>query len=123
MIGAAAGELLAQLAPSVTTPVVAYTAVLRTEITMIRAIEVGNGTPRIQIHHADDGGAAAVTNRIVDFVMTARQNYIEKCEVGSGIFVKIGGIIYVTTDAADDVVFSIYGHTETLHPADRVRTQ
>ena len=119
---AAAGVLLYQDAPAVTTPVAAFTATVRTEITLIRAIEVLAGTPTVTRNHNDAGGAAAVANQILGFAMTANQNYIENLRLGSGIFMSRGGILYVQTSVANSIVFSIYGHTESLAPADRVRT-
>lgn len=119
---AAAGSLLYQDAPAVITPVAAFTATVRTEITHIRIIELLAGTPTVTLNHEDTGAAAAAANQILGFAMTANQNYIEKCEVGSGLMISPGGILYVQTSVVSSIAFSIYGITETTAPAGRVRT-
>ena len=120
-ISHAMGELLAQVRPGVTTPVLAFTgSALRTEITLILAVVdpvSGPAQTDIAIYQDDDGGSTADQSTII--WSETRLQLLQEPPVyvaqhpGSGIHVKAGGQIYVQTADADDVTFSIYGITET----------
>lgn len=120
----AMGELLAQVRPGVTTPVLAYEGGgLRTEITLILAVVdplvVLNtvGQTDIAIYQDDDGGSTFDQSTII--WSETRLQLLQEPDVwnarhpGSGIHVKPGGQIAVQSADADDVTFSIYGITET----------
>lgn len=128
----AQGELLAQIRPGVTTPVLAYSTAangLRTEITLIKAtidplVVLGTaGQTDIAIYHDDDGTSTADQSTIIwsetRLQLLQEPIVFQAQHPGSGIHVKPGGQIYVQTADADDVTFSLYGITETL--AERVR--
>ncbi len=123
-ISHAMGELLAQVRPGVTTPVLAYTASdLRTEITLILAVVdpvavlSTVGQTDIAIYQDDDGGSVADQSTII--WSETRLQLLQEPDVwnaehpGSGIHMKPGAQLYVQTADADDVTFSIYGITET----------
>ncbi len=126
----AMGELLAQVRPGVTTPVVAFTGSnLRTEITLIlatidpAAVLATVGQTDIAIYQDDDGGSTFDQSTII--WSETRLQLLQEPDVwnarhpGSGLHIKPGGQIAVQTADANDVTFSIYGITETL--AERVR--
>ena len=123
----AQGELLAQIRPGVTTPVVAFTgSELRTEIILIQAVIdplAGPTQTDIAIYHDDSGGSTFDQSTIIwsetRLQLLQEPTVIQAQHPGSGIHVKPGGQIAVQTADADDVTFSIYGITETL--AERAR--
>lgn len=117
------GQLLAQLRPSVTTPVLLYQVPsapqgLRVEVTLILAaliLGAGNNID-VALYHDDSGttfdndtliGLAQRTNAGEDIAFKA-------AAVGGGIFVKPGGSIGVSTSSANDVNFSLYGINENI---------
>jgi hypothetical protein len=120
-ISHAQGELLAQVRPGVTTPVLAFTASnLRTEITLfIAAIDpAGPANVNIAIYHDDEGTSTFDMTTLIGSEQRTNQTQntmvFQAQHPGSGILIKPGGQIAVQTDNADDVNFSIYGITETL---------
>jgi hypothetical protein len=126
----AMGELLAQIRPGVTTPVVAFTgSELRTEITLILAtidptVVLGTvGQTDIAMYQDDSGGSTFDQTTIIfseTRLQLLQENIVfQSRHPGSGIFVSPGGELAVEIADANDVTFSIYGITETL--AERVR--
>lgn len=120
----AQGELLAQLVPSVTTPVTLYTtSELRTEVTLLIAvIHPGTGgNIDIDLFHDDDG--TTYTNNELLFTIQKADNsdglVFQAQHPGSGILIKPDGSLGVQVSTANVVTFSVYGITETL--AERVR--
>ena len=120
----AQGELLAQVRPGVTTPVLAYTGgELRTELTLILAVidptvVLGTaGQTDIAIYQDDAGGSVADQSTIIwsetRLQLLQEPIVFQAQHPGSGIQIKPNGQIYVETADADDVTFSIYGITET----------
>ena len=126
----AQGQQLAQLRPSVTTPVTLFSVDaapqgLLTEVTLIKA-PVITGTVIISLYHDDDGTTYDSDTLICRISRTANpvspldSVLFQAQSVGSGIFVKPGGSIGVQVDTADEVPFSLYGITETL-AVERIR--
>jgi len=121
----AAGSLLAQVKPAVTTAVTLYTAVLRTEITLFLAVVIPGsaGNIDIDIYH-DDDGTTYDDSTLIGSIQRADNadglTFQAQCP-GSGIMIARGGTIGVKISTADDINFSMYGITESL-AADRLRT-
>lgn len=121
----AQGELLAQVRPSVTTPVVLFTAgELRAEITLIAItiIEGGGANRSIQLYHDDDGTTFNDDTIIANVQRSPNDPLAEAFQAqhpGSGIHIRPGGSLGVQVDTANEVNISVYGITETL--AERVR--
>lgn len=117
--GHAQGELLAQLRPSVTTPVILFTATLRTEITLIIACIDSNGpsSTTVSVYHDVGGLVFDDTNIIVRqtrSALTQGSNVFQANHAGSGIHLAPGDSIGVAAGEADDVTFSLYGITESI---------
>ena len=118
----AQGELLAQVRPGVTTPVTLFEAgELRTEVTLIMVGHVGSGGVIMHLYHDDNGVAYSAANEICHKTISPTDDCLlfQAQHPGSGIMIKSGGSLGVEIDTANDLVFSVYGVTETL--ADRVR--
>jgi hypothetical protein len=124
------GELLAQIRPGVTTPLLAFTgSELRTEITLIlatidpAAVLTTLGQVDIALYHDDAGGSTFDQTTIIfseTRLQLLQENIVFQAQhPGSGIHIKPNGEIAVQTTDATDVTFSLYGITETL--AERVR--
>lgn len=118
------GELLAQVRPGVTTPVVAFTAgQLRAEITLIKcvidpaAVLSTAGQTDIALYHDDDGGSTFDQTTIIEsetrLQLLQGTILFQAQHPGSGYHIKPGGQIAVEVADADDVTFSFYGITET----------
>ena len=118
------GELLAQVRPGVTTPVLALTGSdLRTEITLIlatidpAAVLGTAGQTDIAIYQDDAGGGTYDQTTIIfseTRLQLLQENIVfQAMHPGSGIHLKPNAQIAVETADADDVTFSIYGITET----------
>ncbi len=130
--GHAQGELLAQVRPGVTTPVLTFTAgELRTELTLLlAAIDPGAtlstpGELNIAIYLDNAGSSTADLTTIV-FTETRLQllqeNIVFQAQhAGSGLHLRKGGQLYVQTDNANAVTFSVFGITETLAESVRGR--
>lgn len=112
----AVGELLAQLRPSGTTAVTAYTAILRTEITLITIVITGGGNVALELYLDDDGTTYDNTTIISNVTKASAGDDIifQARFAGGGIFVKPGGSIGVKTDTATDPNFSIWGVTQSI---------
>ena len=117
----AQGQQLAQLRPSVTTPVTLFSVPstgLRTEILLIKA-PVITGTVIISLYHDDDGAVFDSDSLICRISRTANPTspldsvLFQAQSPGSGIFVSPGGSLGAQVDTADEVPFSVYGITET----------
>lgn len=126
--GFAQGQQLAQLRPSVTTPVTLYQvpaapAGLRVELTLLFvALRDGASSTEINIFHDDDGTTYNDDTIIAGEtkVDTDTDNIFQAQAVGGGIFVKAGGSIGVQVNNANDVNFTLYGITEQL-AVERIR--
>lgn len=118
----AQGEQLAQLRPSVTTPVTLFTASeLRVEVTLLVICNHTGGAVAVNVYHDDDGTTYDSTTMLVDrsVLQDDPEFAFQAQHPGSGIHIKPGGSIGVRTATADDVTFTLYGVTETL--AERIR--
>lgn len=117
----AQGQLLAQVRPSVVTPVTLFTASqLAAEITLITACIIAGGTSPtdIELYHDETGTTYDNTNIIVQSTRTAlTQDTIifQAQHPGSGIMLRpgdsLGGAALVTIN---NVVFSVYGITQAI---------
>jgi hypothetical protein len=118
------GELLAQVRPGVTTPLLAFAAqALRIEITLILCVIDPTvvlstvGQTNIALYHDDTGGSTFDQSTIImseTRLQLLQENILFQAQhPGSGILLRSGGQIAVQTADADDVTFSIYGITET----------
>lgn len=120
MISHAQGELLAQVRPDGTTATLAFTALMRTEITLILAVvdpSAGPASAIVALYHDDAGGATYNQTTIIGAKTVTKNDGVTLFQArhpGSGIHVKPGGQIAVQTDNADDATFSIYGITENI---------
>lgn len=123
-ISHAQGELLAQVRPGVTTPVLAYTAdELRTEITLILCVLdplvvlTTAGQTDVALYHDDSGGSTFDQSTIIlsetRLQLLQTNDLFQGQHPGSGIILNAGGQLAVQCADADDVTFSIYGVTET----------
>ena len=123
-ISHAQGELLAQVRPGVTTPVVAFTADrLRVEITLIKcvidpaAVLSTAGQTDIALYHDDSGGSTFDQTTIIEsetrLQLLQSTILFQAQHPGSGYHIQPGGQLAVEVADADDVTFSIYGITET----------
>lgn len=120
-ISHAQGELLAQVRPNVTTPVLAYTAdQLRTEITLILCVIdpiAGPAESDVALYHDDSGGSVFDQTTIIlsetRLQLLQTNDLFQGQHPGSGIILNAGGQLAVQCADADDVTFSIYGVTET----------
>ena len=118
------GELLAQIRPGVTTPVVAYTGgELRTEITLIlctidpAAVLGTAGQTDVAIYQDDAGGSTFDQSTIIwsetRLQLLQESTLFQAQHPGSGLQLKAGAQLAVEVADADDVTFSFYGITET----------
>ena len=122
----AQGELLAQIRPGVTTPVVLYQNLqLRAEITLIKVSP--DETPvQVTLYHDDDGATFDTSTELckVNYTSVPTQAdparpFFQAQHPGSGIQIKPDGALGVAVSAANQATISVYGITETL--ADRIR--
>lgn len=114
---AAAGALLAQVRPGVTTPVVLFTAVLATEITRLVAVNVGAAAVTWSLYHDDAGGSTFdPTTALLDAESVARPGRSELVApaVGSGIHMRPGAQLAVAISSANDLTVSVYGITGAI---------
>lgn len=121
----AQGQLLAQVRPSVATPVTLFIAdQLRVEITLIIAcLTPGATTPlEVRLYH-DSDGVAYDNNSIIlheqRLALIQKSILFQAQHPGSGIMVAPGGALGVMTAVANEVNFMVYGITESI--AERVR--
>jgi hypothetical protein len=125
--GFAQGQLLAQVRPSVTTPVAAFTvpaspAGLRVEIMSICVFVATAGNKDIVIYHDDEGLTFDSTTAIIGVQRASFGDPVAFAArtQGGGIHIKPGGTIAVQSSVADVVNFSLYGITETI-AVERIR--
>ena len=120
-ISHAQGELLAQVRPGVTTPVLAFTAgELRTEITLILCVidpVSGPAQSDVALYHDDSGGSTFDQSTIIlsetRLQLLQTNDLFQGQHPGSGLLIQPGGELAVQCADANDVTFSIYGVTET----------
>lgn len=124
-ISHAQGELLAQLRPGGTSPVLLYQGLqLRTEVTLIKVSP--NAAVNVILYHDDDGATFDATNELCRLnysgILTEaapRSPFFQAQHPGSGIHISPGGALGVEISVASAAIINVYGITETL--ADRVR--
>lgn len=101
MLNFSAGELLFQ-GDLTGTPVLAYEAILRTEITRILT---ANGP--VNVYHDDTGGDQSTVTQLI---MALNQPGWGAESPGAGVFVRVGGQILVSGSGS----VSIYGITQDI---------
>lgn len=121
----ARGQLLAQVRPGVTTPVTAFTAILRTEITLIVAIPSTAGAKVVDVYHDENGSVYDADSNVlfasIDRATAGERGIVFQAPTaGSGLMMKENDTIGVEVDTADEVNVMIYGHTETLAERSRM---
>jgi len=126
--GHAKGDLFGRLRPADTAINDIFNAVnLQTEITLILApvIPSESGTVNLHIYHDRSGGVSGVytdSNIIFSTQLTrygASDVIFQAQHPGSGIMMRPGDFLGVSTSIANSCNISLYGITETL--AERVR--
>lgn len=121
-ISHAQGELLAQFKPNSASPETLFTAVMRTEITLIMAVVTsGAAAVDLELYHDDDGTTYNTTTQILNATIPLVGSGVifQAQHPGSGIIMKPGGSIGGLSATIDTINLSLYGITETL--AERVR--
>lgn len=103
--------LLAQIRPVVTTPVTAFVASMRTEITRIIVTCVSTSNREFRIYHDDDNTGASDGNALwYNYPVNTSSMYSWGSESpGAGISVKPGGAVLVKSDLTNGITFSFYG--------------
>lgn len=109
---------LAQTRPGSTTAATAFTAVARTEITLIVIANTTAAAARARVFHDDDGTTYDQTTAILyDVVVPANSSLFIAAEtLGAGLTVNnskspgvAAGTIGVRTDTNDALTFTLYG--------------
>ena len=114
LYGQVAGSLLAQLAPSVSTPVTAFVASTRTEITRIRVTNISGATRTFRMSHQPSGAFANTSAIYYDQTVntTGPFDWGSSCPNG-GISMKAGETLMVRSDLTAGLAFSLYGVVQT----------
>lgn len=121
MYGASSGQgsRVASLCPSGTSPVLAFTATMDTELTRLFATNVSGGAATLRVHHVVDGDVVANANALFyDYALAAGTTLQVFAEaINSGIQMKAGDELHVRSSVADAIAFNIYGVTASQAPA------
>jgi len=118
----AQGQLLAQVQPAVTTPVVLFQAgELRTEVTLVFTCNHDAGNVTIEFFHDDAGTTFDHAHKLsqVQLAPNDPDKFFQSQHPGSGIMISPGGALGIKVSAINAVTVTVYGITETL--AERVR--
>ena len=114
LYGQVAGSLLAQLAPSVSTPVTAFVASTRTEITRIRVTNISGATRTFRMSHQASGAFAATSAIYYDQqVLTTGPFDWGAGSPNAGISLASGETVMVRSDLTAGLSFSLYGVVQT----------
>lgn len=107
---------LAQVRPSVSTPVAAYEASVDTEITLILICNTEDSDRVFSIYHDDDGNTFNDGTALYRGLTIAANNtyVIELPSPGAGISVARGGILAVQAHSPSSLTFSVYGTTTNI---------
>lgn len=111
LYGQAQGTLLAQVRPAVSTPVTAFVASMRTEVTRIRVCSVSTGNRTFRIYHNDSGGGFTDDNALwYDYPCNSSSVFDwGSGAMNAGISIKPGGVIGIRSDLTSGLTFSFYG--------------
>lgn len=109
-------EQVAQIRPSGTTAVSAFTALLRTEITLIAVCNTTGSPANMSIFHDDDGSTFDQTTALhyAQAVAANTTTYIKPESIGAGLSMNKDGQIGVQTSVSNALTFTIYGVTEVI---------
>lgn len=110
----ASGFQVAQSRPSGTSAVSAYTASLRTEISLVNVCNTTSSPANFSLYHDDDGSTFDETSALhyAQLVPANTTVRIEFNAAGGGLMVSEDGQIGVQTSVANALTFSIYGITQ-----------
>lgn len=105
------GGKLGSSFPATTAAQTVFTALATTEITRIQVCNVTANNAGYSIFHDDAGSTYGTTTALVFNKTLAGKDFdvLEAASQGSGITVKKGGTIGVSTDAASHINFTVYG--------------
>lgn len=114
LYGQAQGTLLAQTRPALSTPVTAFVASMRTEITRIRVTNTIGTNRSFRIYHRETSGAFSEDNALWYDVACNSASVFDwgAGSMNAGISIKPGGIIGVRSDLTSALTFSFYGVTQ-----------
>ncbi len=109
-------EQLAQVRPSGTTAVNGFTALLRTEVTLIAVCNTTGSAANMSIYHDDDGAVFDQTTALyyAQSVPANSTTLIKPESVGAGISMKKDGQIGIQTGTGNALTFTLYGVTENI---------
>lgn len=114
LYGQVAGVLLAQLAPSVSTPVTAFVASTRTEITRIRVTNISGAARTFRMSHQSSGAFANTSAIYYDQTVATTGPFDWGSGVpNGGISMKAGETIMIRSDLTAGLAFSLYGVVQT----------
>ncbi|MDA9091508.1 hypothetical protein N9J84_05310 [Porticoccaceae bacterium] len=110
------GFQAAQIRPSGTTAVSAYTASIVTEIRKIAICNTTGSAAKFSLYH-DDGGSTFDQTTALHYQQLVPSNTtitIDADMEAGGITVKVGGQIGVQTDTTNAFTFTMYGRTAEM---------
>ena len=114
LYGQVAGSLLVRTAPSVSTPVTAFVASTRTEITRIRVTNISGATRTFRMSHQDSGAFDANSSIYYDQQVLTTGPFDWGAESpNAGISLSAGDTIMVRSDLTSGLAFLIYGVVQT----------
>jgi len=107
----APSSLLAQVRPSNTTAVTAFTASLRTEITRILVANTSASAATLRLFHDDDGSTYDETTALVWDNSLAAGAYLDLQAYldGAGITLLPSGTLGVRSGTGNALTFNVYG--------------
>ena len=110
LYGQVAGSLLARVAPAVSTPVTAFVASARTEITRVRVTNISGATRTFRMSHQDSGAFDANYAIYYDQqVLTTGPFDWGSGAPNAGISLDAGDTIMVRSDLTSGLAFLLYG--------------
>lgn len=113
LYGQVQSSLIAQNTPAVSTPVTAFVATLRTEITHYRVVNISGATRTFRLSHQTTG--AFNTSAVLEFdrTVSAGVPYIwGNTGPESGISIAEDETVMIRSDLTSGLVFSFYGRTQ-----------
>ena len=102
--------------PSVTTVASVYTAPILTEVTLIVICNTTGSAAAFDLHHADDGGAAATSNAIYYGKSVGANDslFIKAENANAGLMLKKDAVLHFRSGTADALTISVYGITKSI---------
>jgi len=112
----ASASLLAQSRPSGTTAVTAYTASIRTEITLIYIANTTGSPAAYSVYHDDGGTTFDATTALheANSLAANTSTTIRASDLGGGVTVNAGGSLGIKTGTSNALTFSVYGVTANI---------